>query len=241
MVLCLSGWRANEEIRTFQDKRQFVFLGSEPRFRWLGGQCFCLDALSESLPLSSAFNMDPRICPLLYHLGNYCPDLISHHLFPGWSQLPLTSLSALALAPASSPPVCSQHISQCDPILLNLTLTLSLVLKVLQWLPLPPRPKARRLGGLTGSASGPLPCQPALFIIFPHILVCLPQQGWLPHRVLGFAYLSPSWRSLSWPLCKLECLAQTLCPSPPLLCSVLTIWPKGRDFASFTHCPTPSV
>lgn len=55
----------------------------------------------------------------------------------------LWHISALALTPSSSPSVYSQHISQCDTILLNLTGILSLLLKELQWLPLPPRRKAR--------------------------------------------------------------------------------------------------
>lgn len=124
MVLYLSSWRANEQITTFQNKRSLsVFLWCEQRFGWLAGKCFCLYAL-HSLYLWALLSRYIQNLSSSYHLDNYCSGLVPHHLLPGLLQLLLTSLCS---GFSASQPVCSEHISQCNPLLINLTQIISLL------------------------------------------------------------------------------------------------------------------
>ena len=183
--------------------------------------------------------MYPRICLPLYHPDNYSPDLIPHHFFPGLSQLALTHLwsgshsllLSISLFPAHQPVWYYSVKPHWDLITFAQRAPVT---------PLATQTESQSLGSLTGSASCPLPCQMVLSsLCFFFIVVSTCWSIFL----LGFAYLSPSWGSLSWLLCELECPPpHKLCLFPSLLYSDLTVWPEGRDFASLvTVLSTPGV
>ena len=176
--------------------------------------------------------MYPRICPPLYQPDNYSPDLIPHHFCPGLSQLALTHLcsgSQSLLLPISLFPA-HQLVWYYS---VKPHWALSIFAQRASVTPLATQTESQSLRSLTESVSWAPSharwyCLLCIFYCCLHMLVVL---------LLGFSYLSPSWRSLCWLLCELECPPpHKLCLSPPLLYSELTIWPGSRD-CLFSHCP----